>query len=156
MERKYLDLLVRESFLTNFKTCRLTPGYANYELGCECWCDGCQVSDGIDAFVESFARDGCTNEKLESVCIKWGDPIGQQSPALKQLKEPTKVDVPLPKNDLTKWITRYVHKVTQCEMHSLVNKKQRKRMDLYKWTVEYEDEEDRHTAHVLQCRVKSL
>ncbi|KAH7687731.1 hypothetical protein AAVH_40718, partial [Aphelenchoides avenae] len=132
------------------------PGYRNYEIDCVYSGKGCEAADKIDGFIKSIIRDGCTNKRLESVCFQWYDPERQKSPALKQLKEPTKVDMPLPKNDLTALLTREFHQVTHCEMRSLVNAKQRKRMELVKWTVEYEDEEDRHTAHVLQCRVKSL
>ncbi|KAH7662590.1 hypothetical protein AAVH_43448, partial [Aphelenchoides avenae] len=104
----------------------------------------------------SFVHDGCANEKLETVCIKWTDPQGQQSPALKQLKEPTKIDLPLPENDLTEFLTNVVHRVTQCEMHSLVNAKQCKRMELHKWTVEYDEGRRRWTSHFLQCRVQNF
>ncbi|KAH7697979.1 hypothetical protein AAVH_34932 [Aphelenchoides avenae] len=170
-DRKYLELLVRESFLTNLQTCRLTvwdeafpppsfileePGYRNYEIDCVYTGEGYEAADKIDGFIESFVRDGCANKSLESVCFQWYDPDGQQSPALKQLKKPTKVDLHLPKNDLTKWITCEFHRVTKCETYSLINKNQWKRMELVKWTVEYDEDDDRHTAHVLQCRVENL
>ncbi|KAH7697213.1 hypothetical protein AAVH_35705 [Aphelenchoides avenae] len=141
--------LARDSFLNHLQMCRVDvswdaafpppffmleePGYPNYEFSC---C-GSQVTGGIDDFIESFVRDGCANKKLKSVCIQWEDDENQQSFALKQLKKPTKIDMPLPNNDLTEWITRRAHQVTQCEMHSLVNAKQWKRMVVYKWTVEY-------------------
>lgn len=90
------------------------------------------------------------------MCIKWEDPKGQQSPALKQLKKPTKVDVPLLKNDLTAWITRNIHRAFPCEMHSFVNKKQWKRIELYKWTVKCGVGRHCITTHVLQCRLENL
>ncbi|KAH7698694.1 hypothetical protein AAVH_34210, partial [Aphelenchoides avenae] len=166
-----VTILSRDSFLNNVQTCRLfvlddalppppfilkEPGYRNYEIDCVYRGEGCEAVGKIDGFIESFIRDGCTNEKLESMCIQWYDPERQKPPALNQLKKPTKVDMPLPKNHLTALLTREFHQVTHCEMHSLVNAKQRKRMELVKWTVEYEEEEDRHTAHVLQCRVGNL
>ncbi|KAH7696688.1 hypothetical protein AAVH_36240, partial [Aphelenchoides avenae] len=52
------------------------PGFASYEL----WCFDSNVADGIDVFIESFVRDGCANQKLKSVYIKWDDGDGQQSP----------------------------------------------------------------------------
>ncbi|KAH7678390.1 hypothetical protein AAVH_41711 [Aphelenchoides avenae] len=159
-----LKLLARESFLNNLQICRLEvlygafpppsvmlkePGYPNYEL----WCDGCPVAEGIDGFIESFVRDGCANKKLYSVIIGWADDDAQPSPPPKRLNKPTKADVPLPFNHLTEWLTHYAHRVSRCETHSFVNAKQCKRMEAYKWTVEYDEGYGPHTTHMLQCRV---
>ncbi|KAH7717216.1 hypothetical protein AAVH_15327 [Aphelenchoides avenae] len=159
---KKLALLTRDTFLKHLQTCWLAvrhrggfppssfilnePGYAHYEL----LCFGMNIAAGIDGFIESFVRDGCTNKKLESVSIKWNE----QSPAPKQLSKPTKVDVPIPKLYMMVWIARNSHRVSQCEMHSFVNAKQR--LDVYNWTIEYEDEGRRRTTQLLQCRVKDL
>ncbi|KAH7707804.1 hypothetical protein AAVH_24959 [Aphelenchoides avenae] len=164
-----LKLLNRDSFLRNLQTCRLNvegvnafppssfiftkPGYRNYVLRCY----RSNTVDGIDGLIECFVRDGCANKKLESVYVRWIErDDGQQSSAPKQLRKPTKVDMALPKNDLTAWITCGVHQVSQCEVHSFVSKKQRKRMEVYKWSVEYERFDRRLTAHVLMCLVKDL
>ncbi|KAH7707802.1 hypothetical protein AAVH_24957 [Aphelenchoides avenae] len=164
--RKRLKLLDRESFLNNLQTCRLNdfgnafpapaffleePGYPNYELGC----DGGQVADGIDRFIESFVRDGCANEKLESVCIQWREWDSTPSLMPKQLSKSTKINMPLPKNDLSAWVTRYAHEVTQCETQSFVNKKQWKRMEVYLWTVEFYPGRCCCMIYLLQCLVKN-
>ncbi|KAH7699833.1 hypothetical protein AAVH_33059 [Aphelenchoides avenae] len=163
----HLELLTRASFLNNLQTCSVCvygdaflppsfileePGYSNYDLLCG---DNCQLADGIDGLIESFVRDGCTNRKLESVLIMWHDRAHPRAP--KQLSSPTKIDVPLPKTNLSAYITSLVHQVTQCEVHSFVNKKQWKRMDVYKWRV-VEDHYDGHrrTTHILQFLVKNL
>ncbi|KAH7704031.1 hypothetical protein AAVH_28781 [Aphelenchoides avenae] len=163
---EYLKLLDRESFLNNLQTCRLNgfgnafpapaffleePGYPNYELGC----DGGQVADGIDRFIESFVRDGCANEKLESVCIKWREWDSTPSLTPKQLSKPTKIDMALPKNELSSRITRYAHEVTQCETQSFVNTKQWKGMEVYLWTVEFYPGRFRRMIYLLQCLVKN-
>ncbi|KAH7714944.1 hypothetical protein AAVH_17673 [Aphelenchoides avenae] len=161
-----LELLTRASFLNNLRTCQLTvcdddgfppptfflkePGYTNYEL----WCADSNVADGIDAFIESFMRDGCANKKLESVRIEWDDDVDQPSVAPKQLKKPTKTDLPLP-NKVTAWVRHAIHPATQCELHSFANKKQWMRMDVFKWSVEYL--RDRLvTRHTLFCRVMDI
>ncbi|KAH7695149.1 hypothetical protein AAVH_37797 [Aphelenchoides avenae] len=160
-----LKLLARDSFLNNLKICRLTVwnedfsissfvlserGYPNYDLRCR----HSDVVDGIDGFIESFVRQGCANAKLQSVCFEWDDGDGPQPS--KQLSKPTKTDVPLPKISLTKWLADYPHRVSQCEMHCFVNKKQWKRMEAHKWSVEYDYDDDRRTVHFLRCRVMSL
>ncbi|KAH7707805.1 hypothetical protein AAVH_24960 [Aphelenchoides avenae] len=104
----------------------------------------------------SFIRDGCTNKKLQSVCIQWTERNDMRAATPKQLRKPSKVDMPLPKSDLSAWITKYVYRVSQCEMYSFVNAKQWQRMEVYKWSVEFERTYDRFTTHVLQCRVKNL
>ncbi|KAH7708263.1 hypothetical protein AAVH_24484 [Aphelenchoides avenae] len=162
-----LKLLARDSFLNNLQICRLTVrddsfaissfvlserGYSNYELECR----HSDVMDGIDGLIESFVREGCANKRLQSVCIEWEDGDGPQSSAPKRLSKPTKTDEPLPKIGLTKWLTNYSHRVTQCEKYCFVNKTQWKRMEVHKWTVEYDYDDDRRTSHVLQCRVMSL
>ncbi|KAH7703578.1 hypothetical protein AAVH_29248 [Aphelenchoides avenae] len=162
------NLLARDSCLNYLQICQLNvswdaafpppffmleePGYPNYEFSC----GGSQVAGGIDDFIEIFVRDGCANRKLKSVCIQWEDDENQQSFALKQLKKPTKIDMPLPNNDLTEWTTRRAHQVTLCEMHSLVNAKQWKRMEAFKWSIDYDSAYGRHTAHLLQCRLENL
>ncbi|KAH7714943.1 hypothetical protein AAVH_17672 [Aphelenchoides avenae] len=162
-----MELLARPSFLNNLQTCHLgvydedgfplptfflkEPGYPNYEL----WCHECHVADGIDGFIESFMRDGCANKKLESVRIEWEDAEDQPSVAPKQLRKPTKTDLPLPKNDATAWLTPFDHRVAQCEMHSFANIKQWMRMDVYVWSVECR--RDRLvTRHILLCRVVDM
>ncbi|KAH7680120.1 hypothetical protein AAVH_41509, partial [Aphelenchoides avenae] len=161
-----LKLLTRDSFLNHLLLCRFEVyddtfpissfvlserGYPNYELRCH----QSHVVEGIDGLIESFVREGCANERLQSVCIKWGDGDGPQSS--KQLSKPTKSDMPLPEIRLTKSLTKYSHRVTQCELHCFDNKMQWKRMEVHKWTVEYDaDDDDRRTSHVLQCRVVSL
>ncbi|KAH7697303.1 hypothetical protein AAVH_35614, partial [Aphelenchoides avenae] len=140
-----LKLLARDAFLNLLQTCGLRiwddafppssfvlsePGYPNYEMRCY----RSNVSDGIEGFIESFVHDGCANTKLKSVCVRWDDGDGPQSATPKLLSKPTKIDMPLPKNDLTTWLTRDVHRVSQCEAHSFVNSKQRKRMEVYKWS----------------------
>ncbi|KAH7711973.1 hypothetical protein AAVH_20685 [Aphelenchoides avenae] len=160
--------LARDSFLNNLQICRLNvwrdaafpppsfilkePGYPNYKI----WCGGSQVANGIDDLIESFVRDGCANRKFESVCVRWDDDENEQSPALKQLKRSTKVDMPLPNNGLTKWLTHRNGRVTQCEVHSFVNKNEWQRMVVYKWAVEYDDRGSLRTRHILQCRVENL
>ncbi|KAH7695119.1 hypothetical protein AAVH_37827 [Aphelenchoides avenae] len=167
---EYLALLVRDSFLNNLQTCRLDvnfrkcvptpaffleePGYPNYKV--KCWRRCGQLADGIDGFIESFVRDGCPNKKLESVCIQWIDDEGPPSTAPKQLSKPTKSDMNLPENGLSGFITRMDHHVVQCEMYSFVNERQCKRMDVYKWSVGYNDGYGRRTAHLLQCRLENL
>ncbi|KAH7711972.1 hypothetical protein AAVH_20684 [Aphelenchoides avenae] len=160
-----LELMARDSFLNSLQICSLNvwycpfpppsfildePGYPRYDL----WCSDRQVADGIDAFIESFVRDGCANKKLELVWIQWEDDENQQSPALKQLKKPTKVDMPLP--DLAAWLTRRDHRVTQCEKHSFENAKQWQRMVAYKWAVVFDDPYGRYTRHILECRAENL
>ncbi|KAH7701622.1 hypothetical protein AAVH_31242, partial [Aphelenchoides avenae] len=158
-----LQLLTRESFLKNLQSCHLAiwegafpppsfildePGYPNYEL----WCKNSNVAAGIDGFIESFVRDGCANKRLKSVCIQWFDGEGQQSPAPEQLKKPTKIDMPLPKIDLTAWLIHTVHQMSQCETNSFVNAKQWKQMDVYKWTIDYDNVYyGRITTDILQC-----
>lgn len=88
--------------------------------------------------------------------IEWYDRENQQSPAPKQLRKPTKVDTALPISETVMPAILDVHQVTQCEKHSFVNSKQRKRMDVYKWSVKYDSSYGRRTAHVLQCYVESL
>ncbi|KAH7702068.1 hypothetical protein AAVH_30786, partial [Aphelenchoides avenae] len=150
--KKRLELLARESFVNNLQSCSLDePGYPNYELFGMC---GGQIVDGIDDFIESFVRNGCTNYKLESVCVVWFGYEWQHSPTLMQLSKSTKIDVPLPKNDLTALFSRFVY--TECEVRSFVNKKHWKRMEVYKWSVECDDGHGGLTGQVLQCRVKSL
>ncbi|KAH7697838.1 hypothetical protein AAVH_35075, partial [Aphelenchoides avenae] len=150
--KKYLGLLARESYLNNLQTCRLqvwgdafpSPtfflqerGYPNYEL----WCTDSNVADRIDGFIESFVREGCANEKRQSVCIGC---------------KPIKIDVPLPKNYLTALLARYDLEVTQCETQFFDNTMQWKRMELYKWTVKYDRGDRRRTAPIFQCLVKHL
>ncbi|KAH7700619.1 hypothetical protein AAVH_32257 [Aphelenchoides avenae] len=162
-----LEVLARNSLLNNLQTCRLNvwhdsfppsafflndPGYRNYELRC----DADQVADGIDGIIESFVRDGCVNNKLESVYIQWINGEGPQSTAPKRLSKPTKTDMPLPKTDMTEWATRDTHRVIHCEMHAFVNEKQWKRMDVYKWSAERNHDSSRCTVHVLQCRMVNL
>ncbi|KAH7708179.1 hypothetical protein AAVH_24583, partial [Aphelenchoides avenae] len=162
-----LEVLARDSFLNNLQTCRLIvwndsfppsafflnePGYRNYELRCH----ASRVANGIDEIIESFVRDGCVNNKLESVCIQWIDVEGPQPTAPKRLSKPTKTDVPLPKTDVIEWATRDVLRMIHCEMQAFVNEKQSKRMDVYKWSAEYDYGGDRGTTHVLQCRMVSL
>ncbi|KAH7697822.1 hypothetical protein AAVH_35090 [Aphelenchoides avenae] len=160
-----LELLARNSFLNSLQICTLNvwycpfpppsfileePGYPRYDL----WCSDRQVADGIDDLIESFVREGCANKKLELVCIQWEDDENQQSFALKQLKKPTKVDMPLP--DLAAWLTDTDHRVRQCEKYSFENAKQWQRMVAYKWAVEYDDPYGRCTRHILQCRIENL
>ncbi|KAH7707613.1 hypothetical protein AAVH_25143 [Aphelenchoides avenae] len=164
---KRLKLLARESFLNNLQTCCLNvfenafpapafflkeSSYSNYELEC----NRGQVAAGIERFIESFVRDGCANEKLESVCITWTDPEDRQSPAPKQLSKPTKIGMLLPENGLTEWLIPFVHRVSQCEMQSFVNTKQWKRMEVFEWSAEYYPDRSLCTTHLLQCLVKNL
>ncbi|KAH7704419.1 hypothetical protein AAVH_28395 [Aphelenchoides avenae] len=139
---KDLKLLDRDSFLNNLQICRLTS----------------DVVDGIDGLVESFVREGCANGKLQSVCFEWADGDGPQSSSPKLLGKPTKTDEPLPKICLTNWLTDCPQRVLQCQMHSFITKKQWKRMEVHKWTVEYDydDDDHRRTVHFLRCRVMSL
>ncbi|KAH7676154.1 hypothetical protein AAVH_41937, partial [Aphelenchoides avenae] len=104
----------------------------------------------------SFVRDGCANTKLESVYLRWDDGDGPQPATPKLLSKPSKSDMRLPKNDLTAWLIRDGHEVSPCEMHSFVSSKQRKRMDVYKWSVHYDLWGSRRMTHVLQCLVKTL
>ncbi|KAH7680453.1 hypothetical protein AAVH_41172, partial [Aphelenchoides avenae] len=161
---KKLELLARDSLLKHLHTCWLgvhhggafppssfilkEPGYAHYEL----LCVGMNIAERIDGFIESFIRDGCTNKKLESVSIKWSE----RSHASKQLSKPTKVNVPLPKLYVMAWMAPNPHRVSQCEMHAFVSTKQRQRMKVFKWTIEYEKEGCRRTTQLLQCRVEDL
>ncbi|KAH7719690.1 hypothetical protein AAVH_12807 [Aphelenchoides avenae] len=153
-----LEFLARASFLNSLQIVRSMvwddafppssfflqePGYPNYELWCD---DGSSVPDGIDDLIESFIRDGCSNEKLETVCMSWDE----SSLVSKRLRKPTKVDRPLPKSEMPYWLTPA--RVSECEMYSFVNANHWKRMEVYKWTVE----EDRCTTHVLECLVKDL
>ncbi|KAH7703640.1 hypothetical protein AAVH_29189 [Aphelenchoides avenae] len=143
---KYLKVLARDSFLNSLKICRLTawafpppsfflnePGYPIYEL----WCYDSNLADGIDGFIESFVRDGCANEKFESM---W-------------TKKPTKIDLPLPENTLTAGL---IHQMSPCEVHSFANMKQQKRLEVHKWTFEDICWNSRGTIHILQCRVDNL
>ncbi|KAH7711601.1 hypothetical protein AAVH_21068 [Aphelenchoides avenae] len=140
---EYLELLVRDSFLTSLKTCCLyvqsgafpppafffnEHGYANYEL--KCFKD--TEVDAIDRFIESFVQGRCANNKLVSVCIGW-KVWGAPSRMPKQLSKPTKID--MPDIDFVASLIPFVERVSQCEMHSFVNAKQWMRMDAYKWTV---------------------
>ncbi|KAH7704452.1 hypothetical protein AAVH_28357 [Aphelenchoides avenae] len=168
---KYLGVLARASFVNSLQTCPLNlwrgafpppsfvfnePGYPNYELKCH----HTNVADGIDAFIESFARDGCANKKLQSVCITWSVwPDGQwphgPSPMSKLLSNPTTSDEPLPEDVKLRSISG-VRVLSQCEVHTFVNEKQKKRMEVYKWSVKYFEDEDRWTTHVLKCLVKNV
>ena len=74
----------------------------------------------------------------------------------KQLSKLTKVDMPLPENDLTVLLSRDVDRVSQCEARYFVNAMQWKRMDVHKWSAEYDGWNGRGTAHILQCLVKNL
>ncbi|KAH7706809.1 hypothetical protein AAVH_16401 [Aphelenchoides avenae] len=161
---KKLALLSRDTFLKHLRTCWLgvrnaggfppssfilsEPGYANYDL----LCNYPGVAAGIDDLIESFIRDGCANRKLVSVSIKWNE----QSFASKLLSKPTKADVPLPNLLMMMWIARNPHRVSQCEMHSFVNATQHQRLEVFKWTIEHEDDDRRRTTTLLQCRVKDL
>ncbi|KAH7695751.1 hypothetical protein AAVH_22847 [Aphelenchoides avenae] len=147
----YTALLARESFVNSLHTCRLLgaepgaysppdfflngPGYANYEL----CCNYLDTPNLIDGFIESFVRDDYPNKKLESVWLKWGE-WNEPARTPKKLSNPTKVDVPLPENDFTRRCARFFNRRVchQCEMHSFVNLKQWKRMDVHKWRVDYE------------------
>ncbi|KAH7724710.1 hypothetical protein AAVH_07851 [Aphelenchoides avenae] len=169
-----LKLLARDSFLNNLQTIRLAvldgafpppsamlkePGYPNYELRCHAYRPRlvALIAEGIDDLIESFVRNGCANKKLDSVSIGGFDDDAQPSPLPKLLNKPTKADVPLPYNDLTAWLTGcYTHRVSRCETHSFVNAKQCKRMEVYKWTVEYVNGSGYHTSHMLQCRLENL
>ncbi|KAH7701721.1 hypothetical protein AAVH_31140 [Aphelenchoides avenae] len=170
---KYLRLLARGSFLNSLQIAPVNlwrdafpqpsfildePGYANYELRCY----HTNVADGIDAFIESFVRDGCANGKLESVCISWTVrphrpwPFGP-SPMPKLLNSPRKTDKPLPEAAMLSWI-RDAHRVSECQMHSFVNETQWKRMEVCKWSVGHDRTNDSRpwTMHVLQCLVKNF
>ncbi|KAH7708766.1 hypothetical protein AAVH_23983 [Aphelenchoides avenae] len=160
-----LKLVARGSFLNNLQTCRLwadtsfppptlffkEPGYTNYELRCY----HANVANGIDAFIESFIRDGCANRKLETVCIMWEDDDGPQSRAPRLLSKPTETDMPFLNISLKhQWIPA-VCRVCPREVHYFVNTKQWMRMEVYKWTVEYDDFTGvPRTTSVLQFRVK--
>lgn len=85
--------------------------------------------------------------------IWWTDGDEPQSPAPKHLNKPTKIEMPLPKNGLAKWLTGFVPRVSQCEAHSFDNTMQWKQLEVYEWGGEYGD---RCTAHILQFRVKNL
>ncbi|KAH7719706.1 hypothetical protein AAVH_12823 [Aphelenchoides avenae] len=102
------------------------------------------------------ASDGCANKRLESVFIQWDGGLGPQSRAPKHLSKFTKTDVPPPKVEILAWTTRAFQQVAQCEMYSVVNKKQWKQMAVYKWAVEYDLLYDRGTTHVFQCRVENI
>ncbi|KAH7702348.1 hypothetical protein AAVH_30495, partial [Aphelenchoides avenae] len=128
------------------------PGYPNYEL----CCSYNDAAGRIDGFIESFVRDSYANTKLKSVCMRWTEWEDMRAATPKQLREPSKIDMPLPKNDLPEYLSRYDVQVSQCEMHSFVNKKQWKRMDVYKWSLEYELFDGRFTEQILHCRVKNL
>ncbi|KAH7696510.1 hypothetical protein AAVH_36419 [Aphelenchoides avenae] len=163
-----LELLARESFLNNLQTCHLDvsgsapvfppafffnePGYPNYDVRYSY----SNAADRIDGLVESFIRDGCTNRKLQSVSIQWTENDDMRAPTPKQLRKPTKTEVSLLKSDLPAWITKYVYRVSECQMHSFVNQKQWQRMDVYKWSVEFERPDGRFTLQILHCRVKNL
>ncbi|KAH7718044.1 hypothetical protein AAVH_14555 [Aphelenchoides avenae] len=166
MNSEHMKLLARKSLLDSLRTCCLRvfvegfpppsfffndPGYAKYEL----WCDHPNAAKRIDGFIESFYRDGCTNRKLESVFVGWHDDEDHQSPAPKHLSKPIKCEIPLPKMDMPAWLTRGVHQVTQCEVHSFVNTKHWMRMDVYKWS-DYHGSDRRRVTHILRCRVSDL
>ncbi|KAH7695671.1 hypothetical protein AAVH_37266, partial [Aphelenchoides avenae] len=172
-----LKFLARQSFLNNLQTCCLTlvsqlsvyknafpapafflkkPGYPNYELR-QMNCNGEQVADGIDRFIESFVRDGCANDKLESVYFQWEWSWYYKTSLMpKQLNKLTEIDLPVPKNNLIWLLYGSNHRVTQCETQSFVNKKQWKRMEVFKWSVEYPAGLRNTTTHLLQCLVKNL
>ncbi|KAH7704451.1 hypothetical protein AAVH_28356, partial [Aphelenchoides avenae] len=144
---KYLEVLARDSFFDSLQVCPLNvwreafpppsfilnePGYPNYELKCHrSTVDGTDarswISDGIDAFLESFVRDGCANTKLVSVCITWTEWPNAEPPCPmpKQLSNPTMADEPLPEAEAdaerlksnNRWI-RGVRVLSQCEMHT--------------------------------------
>ncbi|KAH7721140.1 hypothetical protein AAVH_11376 [Aphelenchoides avenae] len=161
-----MKALARQSLLNTLQTCCLRvrvegfpppsfflsePGYAKYEL----WCHHRNAGNWIDGFIASFVRDGCMNRKLESVFVRWHDYEGHQSPAPKQLTKLTTREIPLPKKDLTAWLTREVRRVTQCEAQSFVSTKHWMRMDVYKWS-DYDSSDGRCATHILQCRVSDL
>ncbi|KAH7701722.1 hypothetical protein AAVH_31141, partial [Aphelenchoides avenae] len=186
---KYLEVLACDSFLNHLQICPLNlwrgafpppsfildePGYPNYELRCRrSTLDGIDarsnVADGIDAFIESFVRDGCANKKLKSVYIRWSEWPDSEPPCPtpKQLSNPTMADEPLPEaeaerlrsNDIKQWICG-IRVLSECEMHSFVNVQHRKLMEVKKWSVKYfggcDDYFDRSTTHILQCLVKNV
>lgn len=104
---------------------------------------------------QRFVREGCANKKLESVRIEWDHFGGPQSPAPKQLRKPTKTDMPLP-NNVTAWVRPAVCQATQCEMHSFANMKQWMRMDVFRWSVEYDLIGCLVTRYTLLCRVTDI
>ncbi|KAH7704950.1 hypothetical protein AAVH_27850 [Aphelenchoides avenae] len=188
---EYLEVMARDSFLNILQICPLNiwpgafpppsfildePGYPNYELRCHrSTVDGIYarswIADGIDAFLESFVRDGCANKKLISMCITWTEWPNAEPPCPmpKLLSNPTMADEPLPEAEAdaerlksnNRWI-RGVRVLSQCEMHTFVNMKHQKRMEVRKWNVKHfvhEAEEDHFghsTTHILQCLVKSV
>ncbi|KAH7715345.1 hypothetical protein AAVH_17278 [Aphelenchoides avenae] len=163
--RLYVELLYRDSFLNNLQTCFLSvwdddfpppsflldwPSYRSFMV----WCGDGQVVGGIDRFIESFVRHGCAN-KLESVLVRWDDSVQQPSPALKQLSEPLKTDVALPENTLVERIPA-VRRVSRCETKFFENTMQWKRLEVYKWSIQYDLYDGPRTTHVLKCLVKHL
>lgn len=73
----------------------------------------------------------------------------------KLLSNPTTSDEPLPEDVKLRSISG-VRVLSQCEVHTFVNEKQKKRMEVYKWSVKYFEDEDRWTTHVLKCLVKNV
>lgn len=89
--------------------------------------------------------------------VRWvEEDDGPHSHALKRFSKPTKVDMPMPDNDMTAWLDPACHPVSQCEMHSFTDKKYRKQMEVYKWSNEFERPHGRFSTHIIQCRVKNL
>ncbi|KAH7700262.1 hypothetical protein AAVH_32620, partial [Aphelenchoides avenae] len=139
-KHEWAEMTAHHSFLTNRQTCYLDvedkdpfpppafflarPGYSNYER----YCTNNNASNGIDALIESFVRDGCANKKLDSVRVEWDLDDDQQTMARmpKQLRNPTETDLPVPYDVTVCYIPADRHK---CEMYSFVNTKQRKRME---------------------------
>ncbi|KAH7699837.1 hypothetical protein AAVH_12963 [Aphelenchoides avenae] len=121
-------------------------GYSNYKLTYT----NHNVSDGIDDFIESFVRDGCANKKLDSVCVEWDTQPMPRMP--KQLSNPTEINLPVPYDEVAAGLIPADRH--ECEMYSFVNTKQRKRMEVYNWTLDYGPHEV--PTYIFKCYMKDL
>ncbi|KAH7701362.1 hypothetical protein AAVH_31505 [Aphelenchoides avenae] len=167
-KERWVDLLKRESFLSNIKTLNLDDNdgesvlppsalifvdtcYPNYKVQPE----ESDIAAWIDIFFDTFIRGECTNEKLESVGITWTDDHdeSQKSRLPKLLSEPSVKDVRIPRDDFVAYRTdRCGYRVGQCDLYVLTSAKLKKRMDVFKWTVEVPEWSS--TVHAMLCEVK--
>ncbi|KAH7711931.1 hypothetical protein AAVH_20741 [Aphelenchoides avenae] len=168
--QRWVDLLKRESFLSNVKTLNFDDchgdlpapdfilsetRYPKYDVESE----ESDIVAWIDTFFDTFLRGECTNEKLESVGVTWeGDHYEEQKSRLpKLLSEPSLKDVRIPRDDFAAYhtaMTRPDYRVGQCDLYVLTSAKLKKRMDVFKWTAEVP--EWRSTVHAMLCEVKDI
>ncbi|KAH7707797.1 hypothetical protein AAVH_24952 [Aphelenchoides avenae] len=166
----YLNRLAREPFLEYITTCSLSVnaysgfppmsfvlsevGYPHYEI---VFLHG-NAANWADRLIEAVIRGECGNENLETVCVQWDVPQAnvQSAHVLKRLTQPTTTNVPIPRADFVTCRVSGNYKVSHCDLYSFPIAKQRKRMDIFKWTTDYEHHTGRLTTkHAFVCELKN-